>query len=626
MRYYPHIDGLRTLAVVPVVLFHLNHAFMPGGYVGVDVFFVISGYLITTILYRDLIAGKYSLLEFYKRRILRIIPALLVVFLLGWICSALFLLPPERSETGKTMIAAALFVSNIWFWKESGYFEAPAEVQPFLHTWSLAVEEQFYIFFPPLMFLLFLLFRRHLLATVLALSLASLVACIAIAPVSQPSAFYLLPFRAWELGIGAMLAIVSSDGKLPAPRAVLPAILGAAMLVGANVLLTKDSLFPTWNALFPCLGAALLIGWGGNGLPGKILSSRPLVFIGGISYSFYLFHWPVIVFWRLTTGNDITVIEAMGLFVVSGVLAYLSTRYVEQPFRSRRARSISAPRVVTAGAVAIALLIVMGVSGLYNLPALRSYPAQILQIAEVTNYRDTENYRKQYRLDTCFTNHAGTFADYDPQTCAQVRPGVKNVLVIGDSHAAQYWRAIATVFPEANVMQATASGCRQLLGAPGIPTCLDMRDWIFDTFLVENQIDAVILGGQWEMPEMQYVQPTIARLLSLVDKVGVIGPIVEYDGLLPHMIATSEFRNEGFDFDGLRVAGKPEIDAEMRRLSEESGASFIDVLATLCPDGETCKLRSEDGLPIQFDYGHLTLAGATELVTETKDAFAAVMD
>jgi peptidoglycan/LPS O-acetylase OafA/YrhL len=628
MRYQPHVDGLRTLAVVPVVLFHLNHAYMPGGYAGVDIFFVISGYLITSILWRDMLVGEYSLLEFYKRRILRILPALSVVLLAVVLLASAVQLTHERMASGQSAMAAALFVSNIFFWQDAGYFSAPAEMQPLLHTWSLAVEEQFYIFFPPLLYILARHFRHRVMALIAGLSLVSLVLCVVMTLRHQPAAFYLLPFRAWELGIGALLALAVARGQMPGAARSWPGLVGLALILAAFVLFDHTSAFPGWLALFPCLGAALLIGLGDRGVTGRLLAAAPMVWIGKVSYSFYLWHWPVIVFWKLQTGPEITLSEASGLFVVALGLASVSTRWIEAPFRAKGFHAIAPARVILSGVGVLVVLTAIGLLLARDVLALRPVPSAVASLAQVADYRAHPDYDGQYRKGTCMIGQSeARFEAYDKAICAITDPDLPTVLLIGDSHAAQYWRALQDAFPGINVIQATASGCRPLREAPGARFCTDLRSWFFDNWLDATRPAAILLAARWQEDELNRVQPTLDWLSSKTDRLAVIGPIVEYEGALPQLLARARWQEKGFDSAVHRTPGKAALDAQMRHQTEAAGAIYLSVLDRLCPpeDAGDCQVLAADDTPIQFDYGHLTLTGARTLVLQMRAELAPVM-
>ncbi|WP_420587368.1 acyltransferase family protein [Ruegeria sp.] len=304
--YRPDIDGLRAVAVVPVVLHHAGFAGVPGGFVGVDIFFVISGFLITTILAREIRDGQFSILSFYERRARRILPALFVVLAaclaVGWF----LLLPNQYGNLAVSVGATLLFASNIWFWMDAGdYFGHGIEFAPLLHTWSLAVEEQFYLFFPLLLWALSRASMRVWIRVIVLISLVSLALSMYATTAHPVANFYLTPTRIWELGIGALLAV----GAFPAlrrPAAVeAVALIGAVLIIGSILLISDHTPFPGITAIPPCLGAAFLIwaGMYGRSMIARFLTLRPVVWIGLISYSLNLWHWPVLVAARVQYGR-----------------------------------------------------------------------------------------------------------------------------------------------------------------------------------------------------------------------------------------------------------------------------------------------------------------------------------
>lgn len=627
MLYKRHIDGLRAFAILPVLLFHLNNSWVPGGFAGVDIFFVISGFLITGLLCRDLEANRFSLLEFYKRRVLRIFPALFLVLIVTAIVSELILFPSEKVRIGNSIATAAAFSSNFLFWKGAGYFAEPSETNPLLHTWTLAVEEQFYIFFPLLLFFLFRQVRRHVLTVIMALSLASFAACVLLARQHSALDFYLLPPRAWEFGLGAGLAVLVRTGKLPVAGHAGPALIGLGLILASFTLLNSHSVFPGWNAIYPCLGATLLIGWAEGNPVGRLLSLGPFVWIGQISYSVYLWHWPAIVFWKIYNGQHLSHDEMILLGVISILLGAVSTRFIERPFRSPGARKLPPGRVIVPGMAAVSAMACIGLLSSRNLlPALREYPDEVLRIAEYAHYARSPAKDAQYRGGVCFiTSAEGSFARYDKQACATPDPARPNVLLMGDSHSAHYWKALQDQFPGVNIMQATASGCRPLIGAPGEPRCTDMRKWVFETFLPDNagRVDAVVIGARWEAGELHRLQPTLERLKTLVPQVVLLGPTVEYLDSFPYLLARNELNHHPVSFRHNLRPGRMELSRQMQEIAGAAGVTFVDIYATICSGMDSCTALASDGTPMQFDYGHLTLSGSRDVIARHAATFAA---
>ncbi|MEM7248770.1 MAG: acyltransferase family protein [Acidobacteriota bacterium] len=369
LEYRPDVDGLRAVSVVLVVLYHAG-GLVPGGYVGVDVFFVISGFLITSLIRSELETGRFSLVRFYERRVRRILPASLACAVGTIALGSVVMLPADFADLGDSAIAHALALANVFFLRQGGYFAGPSDVQPLLHSWSLAVEEQFYLFYPLLLMLVFRLRRASLTWVVSGLTVASFALSTWSVAAWPDATFYLLPFRAWELLIGGLLAIVSLP-RLGRVARELGSVTGLALIVLAAVLFDASTTFPGPTALLPCLGAVLLIAsHSGETEPttiGRVLTLRPMVFVGLISYSLYLWHWPIMALMRYSL-IELDLVASAVAILLSFVLAVLSWRFVEQPFRRSRSRETGSDeaaqrdrrRVFVAGALATLAVLALG--------------------------------------------------------------------------------------------------------------------------------------------------------------------------------------------------------------------------------------------------------------------------
>lgn len=336
-EYRKDIDGLRAFAVIPVILFHGGFEWFRGGYVGVDIFFVISGYLITSIILREKDAGTFSIISFYERRARRILPALFFIILVCLPFAWFWLLPHELKDFGKSMIAVTAFASNFLFWQESNYFATDAELVPLLHTWSLAVEEQFYVFFPLLMIIFWKFGKRWLVA------ILSLIALLSFGLTEWgwrhfPEAnFYLIPTRAWELMIGALCAFYLYKNKQPQEKFNhFGSFLGLFLIIIAIFFLDRTIPYPSFFTLMPTIGTALIILYSSSDtLIYKLLSYRILVGIGLISYSAYLWHQPLFAFAKIQSIEEPALWLISLLSVLAFVLGYLSWRFIEKPFRNK---------------------------------------------------------------------------------------------------------------------------------------------------------------------------------------------------------------------------------------------------------------------------------------------------
>ncbi|MBX5180958.1 acyltransferase [Rhizobium lentis] len=366
-NYRPEIDGLRAVAVLPVVFFHGGIGPFHGGFAGVDVFFVISGYLITSIIYADLVQGTFSFKKFYERRARRILPALFLIMAASIPFAWLLLLPMDMKGFAEGLIGVSLFVSNFVFWKQAGYFDAAAALKPLLHTWSLAVEEQFYIFFPPLLILI----SRTTRSIALALAMIAMISFASAEFISRSdptSAYYFLHTRAWELLIGAIVAIRSKDiSKVTDKHPTLGQIIAGAGLfavIASVVFLRETTRYPSVYTLFPTVGAAMVLSAGtGRTFVGKLLSLPPFIAVGLLSYSLYLWHQPVLAFARHYMDRSLDPSTAVALIVLCFALSALSWRYVEQPFRTDR---ISVRAVAATGAISTSALIMIGSLGILS--------------------------------------------------------------------------------------------------------------------------------------------------------------------------------------------------------------------------------------------------------------------
>lgn len=346
IKYRPEIDGLRAVAVVPVILFHAGVKSIGGGYVGVDVFFVISGFLITSIIYKEIIEQRFSVIEFYERRARRILPALLLITSISIVLAWVFLSPAALNNFANSVIGVATFGSNIVFWLQQGYFEESTEFVPLIHTWSLGVEEQFYLLFPLLMFLLTKLRQSSQYAALFVLVAGSLFLSIWAVDYQNhlkiaSGAFFLLPPRAWELGIGALIAIQHQQNTTPCSTNGINnalALLGMLLIIFPMFRLDQNSPFPGIAAITPVVGTGLIIFCAnGSTWIGRILSIKPLVLIGLASYSLYLWHQVLLAYWRNAhVQTEINAPSIFALILASAILSYLSFRFVEKPFRNRK--------------------------------------------------------------------------------------------------------------------------------------------------------------------------------------------------------------------------------------------------------------------------------------------------
>ena len=495
-RYRPEIDGLRALAIIPVILFHAGFETFKGGFVGVDVFFVISGYLITGLILDEIKQGSFSIVRFYERRIRRILPALFFVCLVCIPFAWLWMLPSEFRDFSRSFAAVSLFVSNFYFWNESGYFEAATELKPLLHTWSLAVEEQFYILFPLLLLLLYKRSTLTLLSVVIVIIIISL-GLAELLSVQYPEAnFYLLPTRAWELGVGAVLGITaqfwdSKGWKL----AEVASMIGVVMILYAVFYFDEAMPFPGVWGLVPVVGTALVIRFAQDStLVGKALSLGPIVGIGLISYSIYLWHQPLFAFGRIRLNLDgETDYKYLLLCALAVVLAYLTWRFVEQPFR--RNAIFDRQQVFYGAAIASVSILLFGVTG----QLARGFPDRMPPAAK--RILKTEKDIKSWR-EKCHSQIGKFIRPED--ACISNNSEETDITILGDSHgiALSYELGETLSNLHRGVRELTYSSCPPVVGlrvSGQVDECYRFNEAVWKFLASRQRPEVVILIARWSL-------------------------------------------------------------------------------------------------------------------------------
>jgi len=488
-QYRPEIDGLRALAVIPVLLFHAGLG-TSGGFMGVDIFFVISGYLITTLIARDLQVGSFKMRDFWERRIRRILPAAAVMVLVTLIAGAFILLPESFENLGQSALAQSLMVSNFYFWQQDGYFAAPSDYEALLHTWSLAVEEQFYLILPPLLVFLNRKAPKRIALILGLIFMASLVWSF-FGPYLNPMAtFYLLPARAWELLLGSLIAILAI--KIPGDRvgSGVLSLTGIALMIYPMLTYVPTPPLPGIAAIPPCLGAAffILATRDHATLAGKFLSLPPFVFIGKISYSLYLWHWPLLVFGRHLSIHETPLETRLLLLAASFIIAIFSWRFVETPFRKPGLLSGQKQTFrffyLTTAVVAAGGTLAYKTEGL---PARLS--SEAMTIAEVAGEKfkapDNDNLREDGNIPRLENK-----VDSKP-----------TIMVWGDSHS----KSVLPVFRDLcqdyriDLFYACKGGIPPILGVARKPHKEDMAEYndaVFEA-LQKEEIETIILIARW---------------------------------------------------------------------------------------------------------------------------------
>jgi peptidoglycan/LPS O-acetylase OafA/YrhL len=604
-RYRPDIDGLRAVAVLAVVAFHAFPEAVHGGFVGVDIFFVISGFLITGIIARELGERRLGLATFYGRRVRRIFPALIVVLcavlILGW----LFMLPGPYAQLSSDVFASAAFSANIALWLQSGYFDVEAAKKPLLHLWSLGIEEQFYLLWP-LILMLAARLRLGLIAVAAAIALMSFVLNVALIG-SNPVATFYLPFtRAWELLAGGALACCWSRIDHGELASNFRALAGAVLIAIAIVVLDPHRAFPGWWAALPVIGSALILSaplaWGCQ----KLLASAPMVFVGLISYPLYLWHWPLLVFSAIIKFAPLTLLERGLIVLLSIALSWATWRFVEIPFRFGRPR----PAKVASLASAMALVALAGFVVLRNGGFDLRLPEEIRSLAHVPEQT------AQWRVGECMLDISRQMSFAENCVDRNRRP---LLMLWGDSTAGALMPGLrkAQESRDFGIAQFNSSSCIPALNVdiPNVQNCRAMNDKVLQ-LARQLKPDIVLLHGTWEK-YLDHVGQTVAALKRETGaRVVVLGAVPWWKRGLPNEVMRYYMLHHALIPPHSGGARLPDpYDETMRAALVPEGAEFISAREALCNEdgcltrvgGNASDISASDGV-------HLTEKGSAFLI------------
>ncbi len=633
-KYRADIDGLRAVAVLPVVFYHFQIAPFTGGFVGVDIFFVISGYLITSLIHCEMLGGAFSPTRFYERRIRRILPALFLMMLVTTALAGSVLFPQDLMNYARSLVATALFGSNFYFWSTVDYFDIIAERKPLLHTWSLAVEEQFYLLYPALFWLLRGASQRklvHIVGAIFLVSLGASIWALRFAPISD---FYLLPFRAWELMLGAMLALtpIKNSGRTSTALAWS----GLTLLLFAIFAFSVDTPFPGEYALLPCIGAACLIYAGPQTIVGRMLSLRPVVFVGLISYSLYLWHWPLLIFARYVVLRDLLVWEKLALILLSGMVATFSWAYVEKPFRT--SGKIPGRFLLRLAGGGIGIFVVASAAGEFGRGLPQRFDRAFRSLVEAT-----------VRMpDQCQTPHSVGSHRFCRVGAQGITPAT--FVMWGDSHAGAVLPAFMDIVQRETLSGYTAGrgncapliGVMMLSGATG-QICRDFNDEAA-RIATEKNIRTVFLSAKWAAyaegthfsvddggPSIflrdessnssdrrqnvhvfsRGLERTVAALAHAGKNVIIVASVPEMKVSVPHALIRKHMFNLNADIRlefSDHLQRQIHVFSEFDKMQKRYGARIIYPHQMLCANGY-CEIM-RDGVALYSDSNHLTEFGA----------------
>jgi peptidoglycan/LPS O-acetylase OafA/YrhL len=625
--YRPDIDGLRAIAVLLVVFHHAFPQSLKSGFIGVDVFFVISGFLISTIIFQNLELGTFSFLDFYKRRVKRIFPALCLVLLASFMCGWFLLLPADYKQLGKHMAAGAAFVSNFAFWSESGYFDSGSKLKPLLHLWSLGIEEQYYIFWP---FIVWFLWKRNVnfLKICVTLFVVSFAINIITVKGNAIAAFYSPASRFWELLVGSVLAYTSLHARKSTQSDNLndwSSWAGVLLLAVGVFFITPERRFPGFWALFPTVAAFLLIQSGPKAwFNHYILSNRLFVWVGLISFPLYLWHWPLLVFAEIHAG-ELGTPTKLGLIALSIVLAWLTYRFVERPIRFGKLIVETKKIPLALCAVLLAIAILGGYTYQRDGFGFR-FPKFIQALLHNQPKLD-----EGWRSGTCILDQGHPSSEFSPSCVDKDKRPL--LFLWGDSHA-------AALYPGLKHLQDTGAysfGVAQRTGAVCPPIIGDARPWCneinTDSFKLIQELkpEIVMLYAYWShgldgkggfagLYDLSKLDATVAELKKAgVKKVILMGPTPYWKNSLPHNIVETWKKSKTITKPPLRmtygdfglVAELPIYDKQMREIAKRLDISYISGIDFLCNKDGCLTRDSEDGVKVaSVDYGHLTVDAA----------------
>lgn len=610
-HYETHIEGIRCIAVLSVLFYHFEFEAIPGGFAGVDVFFVLSGFLITRLLLTEISQDTFSFKRFYIRRIRRLAPALIATLVMTFIVAGIFLNPSHLQRVSGASIASMLSISNVYFWLESGYFDATAELKPLLHTWSLSIEEQFYLLWPALIFFMRGRPARFIGVVFVVLFLISLAAARLGTAHIPEATFFLMPFRVYEFAAGAVLALLPLARWRGARWNELMVALGLAIAYFDFTTFDKNTPYPDVNALLPCVSTALLIAFGTSPVLGYLLRNPISVFLGRISYSLYLVHWPVVVFYKHISFQNVVVgktrlVLLLFTFTLAIALHYMIENRFRAPLKKRR------PGSLRRGALWLALPLIVLVASVhaYSNDGWRTrFDGNV--IAAIGDIEAKQLIRRTY-IETTDSVSNMPFDD----------GRLIRLLVMGDSHATDGFNALYLSNPVPQTVSVRRleidDVCLYLFVDDGVTEepeqvqqrCREHFEFVKSSRLLDDATH-VALSTRWQKNTFAYLPAFTNYLISRDNRVIVMGRTAEYKNvpsfLLKHGLAASI----GTILSNNRNTALDQLNNELKALTESFGLPYVDKLPYLCTSlPSSCDVIDADSNILYTDYGHWSLEGA----------------
>ena len=631
-KYRPDIDGLRAIAVLSVVIFHAFPNLLKGGFIGVDVFFVISGYLISTIIFESLENKKFSFLQFYNRRIKRIFPAVILILIISYVIGWFVLLPQDYEQLGKHIAAGAGFISNIAFLNEAGYFDTSAEMKPLLHLWSLGIEEQFYILWPLLIWFIWGKKNRILLAIIVLIIISFYLNTKGVKE-NITTTFYSPHTRFWEILCGGLLSWVSFSKnayiyKITNTKLInliinknesitknILSFIGLILLAYGFVKINQEFSFPGLWAVIPVAATVLLIYSGPNAwVNKKILSNNLAVWFGLISFPLYLWHWPLLTFARIIENSIPSYKLRIFIVVISILLAWFTYKYLEQPIRFGNKNKFTTT-------ILSAAMLIIGCIGFatYKHEGFSFRYPEIVQ--NLMDFRF--DYRTAYRSGSCFLDPEQDESGFEG--CDSTRKKEQDsILLWGDSHAAHLYPGYKITYGKShNIIQRTASGCPPILefSVKSRPHCTKINESIIKS-LNNSLPDKVVLAAIWTDYNLENLEMTIKKIKEAgVKNIQLIGPVPQWHDNLPKQLYTYFNENIPHVVPSRMNHGLNDkfykTDAILKEKSLSLKITYISAKEIMC-NNAGCITRIGESLNelTAWDYGHLTTKGSEFLVSK----------
>lgn len=638
-KYRADIDGLRAFAVLLVVFYHAFPLKIQGGFIGVDIFFVISGFLISSIIMNSLKNKKFSFIEFYSRRINRIFPSLLFVLISSFIIGWFVLLPDELKQLGKHIVGAATFTSNILLWNESGYFDVSAETKPLLHLWSLGIEEQFYIIWP---FLILMAYKLNFNVLIVFISMGFISFIFNVLNVNENpiGAFYSPQTRFWELIFGSILAYIKLN-KLSlsaffhmhivnyAPSLLrlnsslilnVTSFVGAGLIVISVINITKESQFPGWWALLPATGTFLIIFAGQNAYLNKyVLSNRFFVWIGLISFPLYLWHWPLLSFYQINYGNSPSFLISISIIFISILLAWFTYEMIEKQIRLNVSINYTS-------SVCILFLFSIGCIG-YNIYDKNGYGSRYSPLIKELVDNNNKDSTKSWRVGSCHLLPQQDYLSFKSCASEKKTKDKQTIMIWGDSHGAHLYSGYLSIYGEKyRLIQRTASTCPPIRNyeLKGSPECIGINDKVLE-YIRDEKPEKIILAAAWDVYDWRRVEDTVNILREIgIQNIILIGSVPRWKDSLSRQLLIAMKNDDEHRIPNRMKLGLEanvfDLDIEMTNFASELMIEYISPTQILCnQNGCLTRLGETRDSLTSFDSSHLTEIGAKYVVSNFKN-------